>query len=392
MRDINSLRAEQPTHIDFSSKQDAFLLTASASMRKWIQVQSHESHTMNQIESTTKEIVPTIPAVTSTEEEILCLETEAGQNIAGFDAELIPSTHRKLFNSLVSGKGNQILVMPEDIRIIPGFNPRFDTAAYRQHVQNIADSIYSEGFYQDKPLAGYAGMDGKKPVVFLTEGQTRYRAALLAIERGAPLEYIPLVLKPEGTSLEDLTVALVRSNQGREFTPLELALICARLRKFDWDNKKIADKLGFKSEYVRQLLSLAAAPHSVRSLVEAGTVPAGVAIQALREHGAEAGEVLDQAYKQAKTEGREKITRRNLPSSMRKKALTKVAPRMFDALEAVAKHSSYQALPDDLRVLIESLLKDVTKAAEDNAEQNTSDPKDAKGGDESSTGEAPAGE
>lgn len=302
------------------------------------------------------------------DDEITCLESESGQEIAGFDAELIPASHKKLFASLVSGKGNQVMVLPEDIRIIPGFNPRLDTEAYRAHVENVADSILSEGYYMDKPLAGYAGMDGRKPVVYLTEGQTRYRASLIAIERGAPLEYLPLVLKPEGTSLEDLTVALVRSNQGREFTPLELAIICARLKKFNWDKSKIAAKLGFTVEYVSQLLSLAAAPHPVRKLVENGDVTAGVAIQAIREHGAEASAVLDQAAEKARAEGKSKITRQHLPSSIRKKALTKVAPRMFDALEKITQHTSYQELPEDLRELVDALISDVAKATQNKDE------------------------
>lgn len=130
-------------------------------------------------------LTPQLPAI-ARDDEIACLESDSGQEISGFDAELIPASHKKLFASLVSGKGNQVMVLPEDIRIIPGFNPRLDTEAYRAHVQNVAESILSEGYYMDKPLAGYAGMDGRRPVVYLTEGQTRYRASLIAIERGAP--------------------------------------------------------------------------------------------------------------------------------------------------------------------------------------------------------------
>ena len=312
-------------------------------------------------------LTPQLPAI-ARDDEINCLESEAGQAIANFDTELIPASHKKLFASLVPGKGNQVLVLPEDIRIIPGFNPRLDTEEYRAHLRNIADSIKAEGYYQDKPLSGYAGMDGKKPVVFLTEGQTRFKSGLMAIAEGAPLEYFPLVLKPEGTSLEDLTVGLVRSNQGLGFTPLELAIICARLKKFNWKTNKIAEKLGFTVEYVSQLLSLAAAPHAVRKMIEDGNVKAGVAIQAIREHGSEAAAVLEKAAEQAKASGKPKVTRQHLPSAIRKKALTKVAPRMFDALEQITKHNSYQELPEDLREMVDALISDVAQATNNEAE------------------------
>lgn len=293
--------------------------------------------------------------------------TERGKQILEFDNELMPATHKALMSRLVPGKGSQVMVLPEDIRILPGFNPRIQTAKYEAHVEQITQSILAEGYYQDKPLAGFAGMDGKRPVLYLTEGETRYRAAKRAIERGADLEYLPLVIKPEGTNIEDLTTALVRSNTALGFAPLELAILCARMSKFGRDPKHIGEKFGIDPNYVKQLLILAASPPSVRNMVEEGKTTAGVAVQAIRDHGSDAAKVLDEAYvkaqddAKAKGKGVAKVTRKMLPSSTRRKFFVQQAPSMFQSLQKVQVHSAFTQLPGDLQALINDIL---SKASE----------------------------
>lgn len=305
------------------------------------------------------------------QEEIDSLQTsDAGKKILEFNQELVPASHKALLRSLAHGSGSGVEVFPEDIRIIPGFNPRIPGPAFDAHVRTIADSIKERGFYKDKPIAGYAGMDGRKPVIFLTDGEVRYRATLIAIAEGALIETIPLVLKPEGTSREDLTVDLVRSNGGKPFTPLELSVVCARLRNYGWDIPKISNKLGITPEYVSQLLMLAGAPQSLRDKVASGEATAGVAIQAMRQHGSDAAAVVEKALDDAKAKGKAKITAKNLPEQIRKKAIVKAAPRMLTTLQSIALHEAFQALPDDLRSQIDALLKDIPKEAAEDAESS----------------------
>ncbi|MBX9833399.1 MAG: hypothetical protein K2X78_10190 [Burkholderiaceae bacterium] len=49
-------------------------------------------------------------------------------------------------------------------------------------------------------------MDGTKPVIFCPDGGTCLEAAIQAIAEGAPLEYLPLVLKPE----KQLNVVIIK--------------------------------------------------------------------------------------------------------------------------------------------------------------------------------------
>ncbi|EHL24859.1 hypothetical protein KYG_00607, partial [Acidovorax sp. NO-1] len=258
---------------------------------------------------------------------------------------------------VVPGKGNMILVMPQDIRVVPGLNPRIRNQRYLDHLARIKRSIIQHGFYQDKPLAGYAGMDGSKPVIFITEGATRLAAAIAAIEEGAPLEYLPLVLKPEGTSMEDLTVAMMRSNEGLDFTPLERAVLCARLRKFGWTFDRIATELDVDASYVHHLLTLAAAPPGIRQMVEKEETTAGTAIEAVRQHGENAEQVLKAALQNSP---KKKVTRSMLDG--RKKILTKQAPVLYETLEMVSKHEAFQQLPEELRAQIAKLIEQVNVA------------------------------
>ena len=123
------------------------------------------------------------------EQEAAAMASPQWQSIANFDATIVPASHKKLLRSMAHAKGNQISVFPEDIRIIPGFNPRLPTPEFQAHIREIADSIKEHGFYEDKPLAGFAGMDGTKPVFFLTDGEVRYRAALPPARRTPDGEY-----------------------------------------------------------------------------------------------------------------------------------------------------------------------------------------------------------
>ena len=70
----------------------------------------------------------------------------------------------------------------------------------------------------------------------------------------------PLVpnVSPKGTSMEDLTVALVVGNNGEPLSLYEAAVVCKRLATFGWSSQEIARRLGYASaQYVDGLLALA---------------------------------------------------------------------------------------------------------------------------------------
>lgn len=210
-------------------------------------------------------------------------------------------------------------VRPEQLRVIPGFNGRVRNAAYDAHIETIVSSIVENGYYQDKPLAGYVAIDEDgNNVIYITEGHTRNEAIPIAIERGAKIETVPVVIKPNGTTVEDLTFALVTSNNGKPFTPYETALIVKRLVDMGTDEKVIAKRLGYTKNYVDGLLTLAGASKAVRDMVQDEKVAATLAIDMVKKHGPKAAEHLREGMVQAKAAGKTKVTAKHVKAAAEK--------------------------------------------------------------------------
>ncbi|MDP2000119.1 MAG: hypothetical protein Q8K22_11080 [Rhodoferax sp.] len=278
------------------------------------------------------------------------------QALFNFDADIGVFNHKALLSSIAHTKGGQIFASVNALRLIPDFNPRIKNAAHEAHIRKIANSIVLEGFYSHKPLACIAGMDGKKPVMLVTEGGCRLEALHLAISEGYQTDTVPVVLQDKATTIEDLTIALVRSNDGKRFTTLELAISVKRLFKYGLSVPTIAEKLDFTVEYVNQLLNIAGAPLLIRQMIGSGEVPAAVALETLRNHGNEAAVILTTAVTAAKANGKTGITRKHLPDQIRKKAITKAAPAMVTAIERVKADAAFETLPLDLKEMIEKII------------------------------------
>lgn len=197
----------------------------------------------------------------------------------------------------------------DKLTFIDGFNARQDTPEYLAHIEAIAQSILSNGYYPDKPIAAFVDEDGS---IKVTDGHSRVRGARRAVELGAPLETLPTVVKPRGTTMEDLTVGLVVSNTGKPLTPFEVGIVVKRLIDMGLAEKDVAKRLGFTLPYVQDLLALVAAPKPIRDMVVAGQVSATAAIKELTTHGGKAVERLKQGLERAKAAGKGKVTGKHL--------------------------------------------------------------------------------
>lgn len=202
------------------------------------------------------------------------------------------------------------------IHVDPDFNVRIKDDAYQTRVRSIADSIKVNGFYKDKPLAGYAALDPSGfEIIILTDGHTRLDAVDLAVSEGVEIKDIPMVTKPRGTSMEDLTVALVTGNSGEKLTPFEMATVCKRLVGYGMEVKDIATRLGYGKAYIEGLLDLLAAPKAVRDLVATGKVSATLAVETIKTHGKEAGNVLSAGVEAATASGKGKVTKKHVKAA-----------------------------------------------------------------------------
>jgi ParB family chromosome partitioning protein len=232
---------------------------------------------------------------------------------AAFNLELTPGNVKAAMRSAGAPSADLWKVPLGHIRVMEGFNVRVtDDPEYQAHVRRIADSIKVEGFYDHKPLAGYVSREGDINFINITDGHTRLAAVAIANAEGAEIASLPVVVSPRGTNLEDLTVALVTGNSGRQLTPYEVGIVCKRLLGYGMPEKRISERLGVTVRWIRDLLSLVAAPSTVRGLVVAGAVSPTLAIDTIKSHGDKAADRLTRGVANAKAAGTDRVTKKHL--------------------------------------------------------------------------------
>lgn len=240
--------------------------------------------------------------------------------------ELVAGNVKSTMKAVGASSSDLWKVKPSEIKFMDGFNLRQHNAEYEQHIEWLTSSIMENGYYQDKPIAGYVATDDVNgQVIFCTDGHSRVTAALRAISRGAPIETVPMVIKPKGTTMEDLTFALFTSNEGRPFSPFEKGLAIKRLIDMGVPDATIAKRLGITVPYVNDLLTAVGAPKAVREMISSGAVSAATAVAQIKKHGAKATEKLQEAAKVAKASGKTKVTAKHLqkPTTLKIKGLVR---------------------------------------------------------------------
>lgn len=201
----------------------------------------------------------------------------------------------------------------QDLKIEKGFNLRDLTAPdVKAHINSIYTTLMNGGTVP--PLDVRVDQDDN---IFVVDGHCRHAAYGMAIEAGAPIEWID-VLPTKDNDAGRVTKMITR-NQGLGLTPLETAMGYLRLIKFNWDEKQIANSVGRSEEHVKQLLILANANTDVHQLVRSGAIKAYPAIEVIRKYGDKAGEHIKQQLEAAQAQGKRHVTK----SGMNGRALPK---------------------------------------------------------------------
>jgi ParB/RepB/Spo0J family partition protein len=204
-------------------------------------------------------------------------------------------------------KGEMWQVPVDGIHVLDGFNVRIvDTPRAKEAHDELVNSILENGFYQDKPLAGYVAVENGEEIIYITDGHRRFAAVQAAIEAGAPIEKLPVVVKPQAASLEDLTVAMMQSNSGEPLTMYEQALLVKRLVNYNMAKDDIAKRLSKTPRHIDNLLVLAGVPAKVRDMIVAEDVSATQALKEMRKNPAKAVQVLSERVKAANAKGKTK--------------------------------------------------------------------------------------
>lgn len=284
-----------------------------------------------------------------------------GLNEQNPEITLVAGSIKGAMKAASAGSRDLWLVPRDRIRIIDGFNVRVENAAHQEHIRYLADSMKRDGFKVEHPLSGYVARDGDDSLIYVYDGHCRLQALDLAMKEGAEIVAVPVVVGSQTRDMEELTLSLWVSNSGKPLEPLEKAAVCKRLTLFNWNEATVAQRLGITTNYVRDLLSLIAAPKSVREMVASGKVSASMAIQALAKHGNNAQNVLEEGLGRAEAVGKTKVTKRfmSAPSELVFKVAKKSAPQLFDAAQSIRNDPAFGSLSEETRAKLQGLLDSI---------------------------------
>lgn len=231
----------------------------------------------------------------------------------------------------------------DKIKEIPDFNVRVESADYLAHVENLSNSIATNGFDQGKPLTGYVADEDGTNVIYITDGHTRLAAVNAlneAAEDDAKITVLPVIVRSPAPSLADLTVALHTGNSGRPLTPFELGVVVKRLMAEEGANKKdVAGRLSITTRYLDDVLLLANSDKKIKQHIVNGSVSSTLAIEMLRADADTAAEKIEAVVAKAASTGK-KATKKLAGVKMKRvKATVQIAEDgdMKDVVKAAAK-------------------------------------------------------
>lgn len=289
------------------------------------------------------------------------ITTETSTN---FDKEIVMGSTKKAMAGVDSSKRDLWMVDIDSIKVMDGFNVRMQNASYFDHIRAIADSIHAEGFFPHEALAGYVVNENGVDVIYVTDGHCRLAGAKLARSEGAEISKLPMIMAPQGTTKEDITVALVKTATGRHLAPYEIGIVCSRMIKFGWDVKEIATRLNFGLPYVEDLLMLVGAPAKIREMVINEQISAANAVTALKTHGGKAVTMLEKAMERAQSKGATKVTAKHMEGATYKKAIKKNVPKMVSILEMLFNDPGFSELPENIKSQIQNVVAEINSAKE----------------------------
>lgn len=306
---------------------------------------------------------------------------------ADFTTQLNPGNLKDAMKAAGASSGDLWKVPLSQIRLIEGLNVRPEDEEYWAYIEELAYSMEAEGYYLNKPMAGFIQRDAGtgESYISIYDGHTRMRAITIANKRLAA-QSRPLIDEVTVTtqtkdkkpiSKVDIYVAMVQGNKARPFGPYSCAIMCQRLAAENVPVAEIARRLGFSTEWVNSLLLLMSAPEELRRRVSKNELTVTLAVQLLKAYGDDAAEMVEDAAASKVAEGKAvKITLKNVkPANPFTKAVKRSAPAMFDALANVRKDPAFAKLNADTREklieLMETLEKVKDEVAIDHPKQTT---------------------
>ncbi|WP_244128761.1 hypothetical protein [Burkholderia gladioli] len=185
-------------------------------------------------------------------------------------------------------------------------------------VTHLTALIVENGYDKGSPLHCYVRKVDGKDLLYVYKGQHRYLAAGKAIKAGKDVGKIPVVVRDAKTVIRaEMVIDGYLSNDSKRSSPLELAGVIAELRDIHGMTlTAICKRLNVTDQTVRDVGLLERAPVELHQMVRNGAVAGTLAIEQIREHGAEkALERLQKGAAKASESGKVRVTKKRAQTS-----------------------------------------------------------------------------
>lgn len=193
-------------------------------------------------------------------------------------------------------KETSFKVDPDKIEIEPGFNRPIDP----EHVKELKAAIKSGASIP--PI--YVRVDAGR--IVMVDGEHRMLAVKALRKEGMTIPCMTAI-QFRGNDAERIA-HLLTSARGRHLSPLEAGFQYLKLLKLNWLEQEIADRTGRSITHVMECLQLAEGDTSVHRAIKNKEISSTHALEMMKEHGSNAGKVIADKLKVAKSNGKKKVT------------------------------------------------------------------------------------
>ncbi|MGU7780432.1 ParB/RepB/Spo0J family partition protein [Burkholderia sp. PU8-34] len=228
----------------------------------------------------------------------------------------IPTGNIKAAAAAAGATSADLWMVPyEQLHYDPADNVRTVDPEWVTHLTAL---IVENGYDKGSPLHCYARKVDGKDLLYVYKGQHRYVAAGNAIKAGKQLGKIPVVVRDAKTvNRADMVIDGYLSNDSKRSSPLELAAVVAELRDIHaMTLAAICKRLNITDQTIRDVALLERAPVELHQMVRDGAVAGTLAIEQIREHGAD--KALDRLKKgaaKAAASGKARVTKKHLDAA-----------------------------------------------------------------------------
>lgn len=170
---------------------------------------------------------------------------------------------------------------PRNIVVEDGFNSREDFG----DLETLAKQIEENGILNPISVVPFKDENGDEKYR-LIDGERRYRAVMLLLNRGVNVDRVPALFQPKSADAKSLLVQQIIRNEGKGFNEMELAIAYKKLLDEGMTKDEIAEKIaGGKRSKVDYCLGHLNRDERVQKLIADGKVSGVLVRQIYSAHG-----------------------------------------------------------------------------------------------------------